>query len=144
MFPESRMTSYVVSIATYLIWALDFLTHLSFFQQRVQLEVAGKNHDQLGVTHFHQKMSSDESVECAVCLSKIDEDDEIRLLRCDHLFHKGCLDRCVEYKHTTCPLCRDILAGPRMVCELGRELLIFTFCSNDKSSDDDFDRWWIR
>ncbi|KAL4586535.1 hypothetical protein LXL04_011171 [Taraxacum kok-saghyz] len=144
MFPESRMSSYLVSIATYLIWALDFMTHLAFFQQRVQLEVAGKNHDQLGVTHFHQKMSSDESVECAVCLSKIDEDDEIRLLRCDHLFHKGCLDRCVEYKHTTCPLCRDILAGPRMVCELGRELLFFTFCSNDKSSDDDFDRWWIR
>ncbi|GJU26766.1 zinc finger, CCHC-type containing protein [Tanacetum coccineum] len=122
------------------------MIHLSFFQQRIQFQVDQKQHELGVVTQFHEKLSSTEPVDCAVCLSKIEEDDEIRVLRCDHLFHKGCLDRCVEYRHTTCPLCRDFLgAGPRMVCELGRELLIFSFCSNGNySSDVDYGRWWIR
>ena len=81
-------------------WLLNQMHTIVFINQM--------HHDELGVTNFHEKMSSEESVECVVCLSKIDEDDEIRELRCDHLFHKGCLDRCVEYKHTTCPLCREI------------------------------------
>ncbi|KAI3796221.1 hypothetical protein L1987_38887 [Smallanthus sonchifolius] len=144
MIPNSTMSTYIAQMVTYLRWAWDFMTHLSFFQQRVQLQVVGKDQHELGVTQFHRNMSSMEPVECAVCLLKIEEDDEIRVLRCDHLFHKACLDRCVEYRHTTCPLCRDFLSGPRMVCELGRELLVFSFCSNNSSRDDDSDRWWIR
>ncbi|KAM0047739.1 putative transcription factor C2H2 family [Helianthus debilis subsp. tardiflorus] len=142
MFPKSSMSTYIIQMVTYLRWAWEFMTHISFFQQRVQLQVAG---NELSVAQLHKNTSSMEVVDCAVCLSKIEEDDEIRVLRCDHLFHKACLDRCVEYKHTTCPLCRDFLAAPRMICELGRELLVFSFCSNNSSrDDDDFDRWWIR
>ena len=145
MFPGySSISSYAISMATFLRWAWDFITHLTFYQQRVHFQVEQKQHE-LGGMQFHEKLNSTEPVDCAVCLSKIEEDDEISVLRCDHLFHKGCLDRCVEYRHTTCPLCRDFLAGPRMVCELGRELLLFSFCSNNSSSDDDdYGRWWIR
>ncbi|KAF5762153.1 putative transcription factor C2H2 family [Helianthus annuus] len=143
VFPKSGMSTYLVQMVTSLRWAWDFTTRLSFFQQRVQQLQAAEN--KLSVTQLHKNTSSMEVVECAVCLSKIEEDDEIRVLRCDHLFHKDCLDRCVEYKHTTCPLCRDFLSAPRMVCELGRELLVFSFCSNNnRSRVDDFDRWWIR
>lgn len=132
----------IISLANYLTWAWGFMTHLSFYQQRVHFQVDEKQHE-LGVTQFHDQNMN--SLECAVCLSKIEEDDEIRVLRCDHLFHKGCLDRCVEYRHTRCPLCREFLAGPRMVCELGRELLFFSFGSNNNNSDDDdYGRWWIR
>ncbi|KAK9051143.1 hypothetical protein SSX86_027769 [Deinandra increscens subsp. villosa] len=135
------MLTHIVEMVTFLRWAWDFMTHLSFFQQRVQL---GKPQHELGDTRFQGDTSSMEPMDCAVCLSKIEEDDEIRVLRCDHLFHKSCLDRCVEYRHTTCPLCRDYLSGPRMVCELGRELLVFNFWSDSRSRDDDFDRLWIR
>ncbi|KAJ0692781.1 putative transcription factor C2H2 family [Helianthus annuus] len=98
------------------------------------------NGQELGVSRYR----GDEPVDCAVCLSTVKEDDEIRVLKCDHLFHKDCLDRCVEYRHTTCPLCRDVLARPRMVCELGCELLYFSFCSTIGSADDDCDMRWIR
>ncbi|KAL8268857.1 hypothetical protein R6Q59_002655 [Mikania micrantha] len=138
------MSSFFVQMVAFLRWAWEIMTHLSFFQQRVQFEVINKGQHAVGATQFHRNMSSMEPVECAVCLSKIEEDEEIGVLRCDHLFHKACLDRCLEYRHTTCPLCRDYLAGPRMVCELGRELLVFSFWSNNGSVDDDFDRWWIR
>ncbi|XP_076919170.1 E3 ubiquitin-protein ligase RHA2A-like [Bidens hawaiensis] len=128
------MASYV---GTHLKQAWDLLIHLCFFQHCMQSKVP-VNGPELGVSRCHQ--TANELVECAVCLSTIEEDDEIRVLRCNHLFHKGCLDQCVEYRHTTCPLCRDVLAGPRMVGELGRELLNFSFCS----TDDDCDNWWIR
>ncbi|KAK1425587.1 hypothetical protein QVD17_20941 [Tagetes erecta] len=144
MFPRTSMSTYIIHMFTYLAWAWDFMTHLSFFQQRVQFQVVGNGQHELGVTRFQRNTSSMEPLECAVCLLKIEDEEEIGVLRCDHLFHKACLDRCVEYGHTTCPLCRDFLSGPRMVCELGRELLVFSFGLNNSSSDDDYDQWWIR
>ncbi|OIV92652.1 hypothetical protein TanjilG_18003 [Lupinus angustifolius] len=44
---------------------------------------------------------------CAVCLYEFEADEEIRRLRnCRHIFHKGCLDRWIEYDQKACPLCR--------------------------------------
>ena len=61
---------------------------------------------------------------CAVCLSRLNEGDDVRELRnCCHVFHKDCIDRWVDYdqdhdhdyddhnndhedNHKTCPLCR--------------------------------------
>lgn len=50
---------------------------------------------------------------CAVCLSQLDEHDEVRELRnCRHVFHKDCIDRWVDHdadhddNHNSCPLCR--------------------------------------
>lgn len=55
---------------------------------------------------------------CAVCLGDLEDDDEIRELRnCNHVFHRDCIDRWLEYEcrggdednHRTCPLCRTPL-----------------------------------
>uniref|UniRef100_A0A7N0T9J1 RING-type domain-containing protein n=1 Tax=Kalanchoe fedtschenkoi TaxID=63787 RepID=A0A7N0T9J1_KALFE len=43
---------------------------------------------------------------CSVCLSKFEEGDQIRRLKCKHTFHKDCLDRWLEQEFATCPLCR--------------------------------------
>ncbi|GMN41557.1 hypothetical protein TIFTF001_010789 [Ficus carica] len=37
----------------------------------------------------------------------IDEED-VSELSCKHFFHKVCLDKWFDNKHTTCPLCRSI------------------------------------
>ncbi|KAJ4966534.1 hypothetical protein NE237_018383 [Protea cynaroides] len=50
--------------------------------------------------------SGGESKECAVCLTKFEEGDEVRELQCNHEFHKGCLDQWLERDQVTCPLCR--------------------------------------
>ncbi|KAL5198386.1 hypothetical protein ABZP36_001898 [Zizania latifolia] len=52
--------------------------------------------------------SSPAVVECVVCLSSIEEGDEVRVLRCRHLFHRRCLDRWLQQARppATCPLCR--------------------------------------
>ncbi|CAJ1940616.1 unnamed protein product [Sphenostylis stenocarpa] len=48
---------------------------------------------------------------CAVCLSQLEVDDEVReLMNCYHVFHRECIDRWLEHEHEnhnpTCPLCR--------------------------------------
>ncbi|XP_076900618.1 uncharacterized protein LOC143554828 [Bidens hawaiensis] len=142
-------SSYIAALIIHLKEAWDMLIYSCFFHQCMPIEDPVNGQELYARVFDHQNKryeldDDDELVDyCAVCLSTIGEDEEIRVLRCDHLFHKGCLDRCVEHRHTRCPLCRDVLAGPRRVCDISRELLYFSFCSTE-STDDDCDRWWLR
>lgn len=93
----------------------------------------------------HYKCNSDnEAVECAVCLCKIKEGEEIRELRCDHIFHRVCLDQWVGLSgRVTCPLCRDFLDSRRAVVENESGILVFKgFCYFSSSSGRD--SWWLR
>lgn len=46
-------------------------------------------------------------LQCAVCLSIVQEGEEVRQLpTCKHLFHRDCIDLWL-YSHSTCPLCRS-------------------------------------
>nr|DAD31619.1 TPA_asm: hypothetical protein HUJ06_010470 [Nelumbo nucifera] len=90
----------------------------------------------------------EKEVECAVCLCKIEEGEEMGDLRCDHLFHKVCLDRWLGHGHATCPLCRGSLRPRRMVVELAErgvlaEELTFMFTSFQQGSKAR-SRWWLR
>ncbi|CAL9771504.1 unnamed protein product [Musa acuminata subsp. burmannicoides] len=50
------------------------------------------------------------ALECAVCLSEFEDDEELRLLpRCSHVFHSDCIDAWLA-SHVTCPVCRANLA----------------------------------
>lgn len=47
---------------------------------------------------------------CTFCLSSFDEEDEVReLYNCRHIFHRNCLDKWLDQRQTTCPLCRSSL-----------------------------------
>ncbi|XP_021894395.1 RING-H2 finger protein ATL64 [Carica papaya] len=67
---------------------------------------------------------------CAVCLSHLEEDDDVRELRnCCHVFHRECIDRWIDYdqdqdeddddesNHGTCPLCRAPLLAAALCCQ---------------------------
>ncbi|KAJ8504524.1 hypothetical protein OPV22_005410 [Ensete ventricosum] len=55
------------------------------------------------------------SLECAVCLSEFEDDEELRLLpRCSHVFHTDCIGAWLA-SHVTCPVCRANLAEPTAV-----------------------------
>ncbi|SPT16266.1 unnamed protein product [Triticum aestivum] len=63
------------------------------------------------------------AVECAVCLSGVAEGDEVRELRCRHVFHRACLDRWLATPPATCPLCRSrLLTAPPVEAEEEEEL----------------------
>ncbi|PIA57944.1 hypothetical protein AQUCO_00500102v1 [Aquilegia coerulea] len=45
-------------------------------------------------------------IECAVCLSNLEEKEMVRLLpNCKHTFHSHCIDTWLR-AHSTCPICR--------------------------------------
>ncbi|PON62260.1 Zinc finger transcription factor [Parasponia andersonii] len=56
---------------------------------------------------FSALKGSKEGLECAVCLSKFEDIEVLRLLpKCKHAFHINCIDYWLE-KHSSCPLCRQ-------------------------------------
>lgn len=53
-----------------------------------------------------------EEIECAVCLSVVEDEEEVRELpRCKHAFHTACIDLWL-YSHCDCPLCRTPVVPP--------------------------------
>ncbi|XP_028781090.1 E3 ubiquitin-protein ligase ATL42 [Neltuma alba] len=55
---------------------------------------------------FSSLKGSKEGLECAVCLSKFEDVEILRLLpKCKHAFHINCIDNWLE-NHSSCPLCR--------------------------------------
>lgn len=51
-------------------------------------------------------------LECAVCLTAFEDDDDLRLLpHCSHAFHPECIDPWLQLR-VTCPLCRANLEKP--------------------------------
>ncbi|TKY69442.1 RING-H2 finger protein ATL47 [Spatholobus suberectus] len=135
------LTKYLTLIYTHLKWVLDFLLYYPFFmlhdsQPPINIE------EELSAFHYEFTSGSEEYVDCAVCLRKIGEGDgEIRVLRCEHVFHKGCLDRWVGFKNATCPLCRGSVGSTGPLTHSGAEVLFFQFCSFQKPNRE---TWWLR
>ncbi|XP_073157726.1 E3 ubiquitin-protein ligase ATL42-like [Henckelia pumila] len=66
---------------------------------------------------FSSLRGSRDGLECAVCLSKFEDVEILRLLpKCKHAFHIDCIDQWLE-KHSTCPICRRKIS-PEDVSEL--------------------------
>ncbi|CAE6440595.1 unnamed protein product [Rhizoctonia solani] len=43
---------------------------------------------------------------CLICLDDYDNDEDLRIMNCKHMFHKGCVDRWMETGRNNCPACR--------------------------------------
>ncbi|KAJ0253448.1 E3 ubiquitin-protein ligase RHA2A [Hirschfeldia incana] len=65
--------------------------------------------------------------DCVVCLSKLQEGEEVRKLECRHVFHKRCLEGWLHCLNFTCPLCRSALVADGCVSKtqrrVGRDLI---------------------
>ncbi|XP_052199895.1 E3 ubiquitin-protein ligase ATL42-like [Diospyros lotus] len=60
---------------------------------------------------FSSLRGSREGLECAVCLSRFEDVEVLRLLpKCKHAFHINCIDLWLE-RHSSCPLCRHKISA---------------------------------
>lgn len=57
-------------------------------------------------TICYTKRLKAEETECRVCLSEFEEGEKVRRLKCQHTFHRDCLDKWLQEYWATCPLCR--------------------------------------
>ena len=48
-------------------------------------------------------------MECSICLEDIDSDN-LKLSRCNHTFHKDCINQWINNFHWRCPMCRQQMA----------------------------------
>jgi len=53
------------------------------------------------------KVASNTVERCLICLDDYEQDDDLRLLSCRHVFHKLCVDRWLEQGRNNCPACRS-------------------------------------
>ncbi len=63
---------------------------------------------------FCEDMIDDDDIneDCSICLNTMNNELEILITKCDHKFHKECLENCFKNKNNNkilCPLCRDEL-----------------------------------
>ncbi|CAA6669185.1 unnamed protein product [Spirodela intermedia] len=109
-FVSSAVSIYRIPARAHLLWLPDspFLRHQS------ACPAAGCSPD-LVALHCMETLpvarhrSKADPVACAFCLAAVEEGDEVRELRCEHLFHRDCLDRWLCHRRRTCPLCRGSL-----------------------------------
>ncbi|SPO40263.1 uncharacterized protein PSFLO_05745 [Pseudozyma flocculosa] len=52
------------------------------------------------------KVKENTAERCLVCLEDWTDDDDCRLLACQHVFHASCVDRWMTSSSNTCPMCR--------------------------------------
>ncbi|XVF52175.1 hypothetical protein PTKIN_Ptkin04bG0243800 [Pterospermum kingtungense] len=58
------------------------------------------------------KLQNDEAAQCYICLVEYEEGDSMRVLPCNHEFHKTCIDKWLKEIHRVCPLCRGDICRP--------------------------------
>merc|ERR1719399_2636077 len=68
-----------------------------------------------GVPAPAERRTSEEEAECCLCMEGYRDEDMVRVLPCDHYFHKECIDKwfdSTQFQTRSCPLCkRDPLAA---------------------------------
>jgi E3 ubiquitin-protein ligase RHA2 len=132
------MMKYFTLLYTHLKWVLDIIIYYPFYKLHdSHFQII---EDVYNICSYEPSFDSEEDVECSVCLCKIEEGDEIRVLRCNHMYHRECMDKWIAFKNNTCPLCRESLGPKRAITELGAEVLSFNFCAirSDRARDDWF------
>ena len=56
--------------------------------------------------NYNKKASRYKQSDCPICLYPFEEQSQVRMLECDHVYHEDCIVEWVKCKEkTTCPIC---------------------------------------
>jgi len=69
-----------------------------------------KNLDRLPLLVYSGQELPVSQTSCAICMTEFEKDENLRSLRCEHYFHKECIDKWLSVG-TTCPVCKGDVDG---------------------------------
>jgi len=55
----------------------------------------------------YAELDKEKYKECSICLEDYNEEDKLRILKCEHGFHTECIDKWLLECNYKCPVCRD-------------------------------------
>ncbi|OQR86038.1 hypothetical protein THRCLA_10583 [Thraustotheca clavata] len=59
---------------------------------------------EMPVFQYTKPATPNANSKCSICLHDFNQDEELRVLRCLHIFHSGCIDQWL-LSHSKCPIC---------------------------------------
>jgi hypothetical protein len=59
----------------------------------------------------YKKVKEKEIIEnsCPICIENFKEGEYYRILVCNHIFHRKCIDHWFKKDHSDCPICRKVI-----------------------------------
>uniref|UniRef100_A0A0E0FH40 RING-type domain-containing protein n=1 Tax=Oryza nivara TaxID=4536 RepID=A0A0E0FH40_ORYNI len=91
--------------------AIDALVAYKFQSKKFQDGEAGEdNGGVLAAGTDKERTISAEDAVCCICLSKFSNNEDLRELPCNHVFHLECVDKWLKI-NALCPLCKADLGG---------------------------------
>lgn len=64
------------------------------------------------------KYSDDSPTNCSICLMDVCKDDYYYKIKCNHIFHRNCLEKWLEDYNYVCPVCRTELGNSKAHLEI--------------------------
>jgi hypothetical protein len=62
------------------------------------------------IESFQFKQSDNNINDCLICLADFCEEDQLKKLKCNHCFHKECIEKWICHQSNKCPICRTEIA----------------------------------
>lgn len=85
---------------------------------------SSKNLEEISLHEFpdEEQIDKDSPLDvCAICICTLDDNDEVRLLTCGHIFHSECIDPWLLRRQACCPMCKESYYKPKPEDPLGPE-----------------------
>jgi hypothetical protein len=84
---------------------LNLLSEITDIINTEELDLQISNTINLKPSEFKEVDKKYTSETCSICLENFKEDDSVYKLKCDHVYHKTCLDTWFKIKNN-CPMCK--------------------------------------
>jgi Ring finger domain len=117
---QTNVTTVIIIFASILFVSILFKLVADFIVQRLNRDITIQYYfisrltdaeiSELPITRYQRKLSCGTS-ECTICITELEDGDMVRTLpKCNHVFHRDCIDRWL-YISGTCPICRTAVSA---------------------------------